>query len=213
MKEAGFDLVEIHGAHGNLVSEFLSPLSNIRTDEYGGDIENRARIVFEILESMRKYAGADYPIFIKMHCDDQWGDKGLTEEESLWIAKELEKKGISGIEFSGGNIDPENGNGAARSKLFKVEKQSYFHEQTSRIAAELNIPVISVGGHRNIKFMEEILNKSNISYFALSRPLHSEADLPKKWEENPEHKTRCVSCNNCWTQDGNSCILDRRNMK
>jgi len=209
-KKAGFDGVQIHAAHGYLLTQFLSPYFNNRKDEYGGSIENRARIIFEILESMKIYAGADYPIFIKMHCDDEWGEKGLSENESLWIAKELEKKGIAGIEFSGGNIDPENGNGASKSKIFDVDKQSYFKEQTSRIASELDIPVILVGGHRNTKTMEEILNNSSISYLALSRPLHSEPDLPNKWKENPELKTRCVSCNNCWTENGNVCILDRK---
>jgi len=209
-KKAGFDGVQIHAAHGYLLTQYLSPYFNIRTDEYGGSIENRARIIFEILENMKKYVGADFPIFIKMHCDDEWGEKGLSEKDSLWVAKELEKKGIAGIEFSGGNIDPDSGNGASKSKLFKVEQQSYFRDQTSRIASELTIPVILVGGHRNTKVMEEILNNSKISYFALSRPLHSEPDLPNKWEINPEHKTRCVSCNNCWTENGNVCILDRR---
>jgi len=211
-KESGFDGVQIHAAHGYLLTQFLSPYFNTRTDKYGGCIENRARIIFDILASMKKNAGTDFPIFIKMHSDDEWGDKGLSEEESLWVAKELEKKGISGIEFSGGNIDPESGNSPVRSKLFADEKQSYFKEQTSRIASELNIPVILVGGHRKTKIMEEILNSSNISYLSLSRPLHSEPDLPNKWRENPEHKTRCVSCNNCWTEEGNKCILDRRNI-
>lgn len=210
-KKAGFDGVQIHAAHGYLLTQFLSPYFNRRTDEYGGSIENRARIIYEVLDSMKKHAGDDYPIFIKMHCDDEWGDKGLSEKDSLIVAKKLEKKGITAIEFSGGNIDPNSGNGASKGKLFDIEKQSYFKEQTSRIASELNIPVILVGGHRNIKTMEEILSKSKVSYFALSRPLHSEADLPKKWEQNPEHKTRCVSCNNCWTESGNVCILDRRN--
>lgn len=209
-KKAGFDGVQIHAAHGYLLTQFLSPYFNTRTDEYGGSIENRARIIFEILESMKKHAGDDFPVFIKMHSDDQWGDKGLSEKESLWVAKELEKKGISGIEFSGGNIDPESGNSPSHRKLFKVEKQSYFKEATSRIASELKIPVILVGGNRNTKVMEGILNNSNISYFALSRPLHSEPDLPNKWRENTEHKTRCVSCNNCWTENGNYCILDRK---
>ena len=63
---------------------------------------------------------------------------------------------------------------------------------------------------KRAKTMEDILNNSKISYFALSRPLHSEPDLPNKWEKNPEHKTRCVSCNNCWTENGNVCILDRK---
>jgi len=212
-KVADFDGVQIHAAHGYLLTQFLSPYFNTRTDEYGGSIENRARIIFETLESMKNHAGTDFPVFIKMHSDDQWGDKGLSEKESLWIAKQLEKNGISGIEFSGGNIDPESGNSALRGKLSKLEKQSYFKEQTSRIASELNIPVILVGGHRNTKLMEEILNSSNISYLALSRPLHSEPDLPNIWRGNPEHKTRCVSCNNCWAEDGNYCIKNRLKKK
>ena len=209
-KQSGFDGVQIHAAHGYLLTQFLSPYFNNRKDAYGGSIENRARIIFEILESIKDYVGTEFPIFIKMHSDDEWGDKGLSEEESLWVAKELEKRGISGIEFSGGNIDPESGNSPVRSKLFAAEKQSYFKEQTSRIASELTIPVILVGGHRNPEMMEAILNTSNISYLSLSRPLHSEPDLPQKWEKDPLHKIRCVSCNNCWTAEGNSCILDRR---
>lgn len=208
-KLAGFDGVQIHAAHGYLLSQFLSPYYNIRRDEYGGTALNRARIIFEILESIKKHTASEFPTLIKMHCDDQWGEKGLSENDSLLIAKELELRGIDAIEFSGGNIDPESGNIPSRTKLFKKEKQSYFYEATARISSELNVPVISVGGHRNIERMEEILNNSNISYFALSRPLHSEPDLPNKWIADSHKKARCVSCNNCWHEDGNQCILDR----
>tara|TARA_R110001583_G_scaffold13561_4_gene57959 strand:+ start:6535 stop:7641 length:1107 start_codon:yes stop_codon:yes gene_type:complete len=209
-KKAGFDGVQIHASHGYLLMQFLSPYFNIREDKYGGAIENRARIILESLKEMKKHAGEDYPVFIKMHCDDQWGEKGLSEADSLWLAKELEKIGIDGIEFSGGNIDPESGNSAIKTKLSKLESQSYFKDQVTRIAEHLNIPVILVGGNRNIDLMEDIMNSSKISYFSLSRPLLSEPDLPNKWMTNPDHQPRCVSCNNCWTEEGNTCIIDRK---
>jgi len=208
-RQSGFDGVQIHAAHGYLFSQFLSPYFNRREDEYGGNIQNRARIIFEVLEAMKDAAGEEYPVFIKMHCNDFWEEKGLSNDESLWLSKELEKRGIDGIEFSGGTIDPEY-EGATRTKLFKKEAQSYFRNETAKIAAELNIPVISVGGHRTPELMEEIMNETNISYFSLSRTLHSEPDLVNKWMEDPEKKPRCVSCNNCWTPEGNTCILNRK---
>jgi len=212
-KKAGFEGVQIHAAHGYLHSQFLSPYFNRRNDEYGGSIENRARIYFETLEAMKSMAGNDFPVLIKMHCDDEWGENGLTVEESLWLAKELEKRGIDAIEFSGGNIDPETGNSALKTKLHKTEKQSYYRDQVTQIAEQLNIPVILVGGNRNIGLMEEILNNSNILHFSLSRTLHSEPDLPKKWMKDPDKKPRCVSCNNCWAPGGNICIIDRKKIK
>jgi len=212
-KKAGFDGVQIHAAHGYLFSQFLSPFFNRRKDEYGGSIENRARIFFETMEAMKATAGKDFPVIIKMHSDDQWGDNGLTVKESLWLSKELEKRGIDAIEFSGGNIDPETGKSALQPRLTKLEKQSYFKNPVAQIAEQLTIPVILVGGNRNVGIMEEILNSTNISYFAMSRTLHSEPDLPNKWMENPEKKPRCVSCNNCWAPGGNICIIDRKKKK
>lgn len=209
VKEAGFDGVQLHAAHSYLYSQFLSPYFNRREDSYGGCIENRARIIFETLEAVRKEVGPDYPVLIKMHSTDDWAENGLSIEESLWVAKELEKRGINAIEFSGGNPVVSD-KGAIRTRIHKREKQAYFFEASKRIAADLSIPVISVGGHRNMELMEQILNDSNISYISLSRTLHSEPDLPNKWRQNPEYNPRCVSCAKCWAPEGNVCILDRR---
>ncbi|MCT4613746.1 MAG: NADH:flavin oxidoreductase [Marinifilaceae bacterium] len=209
-KNANFDGVEIHAAHGYLFSQFLSPYFNQRTDNYGGSITNRGRIILESLDAMRKKVGSQYPILIKMHCDDQWGDKGLSVEDSIKLAKELEKRGITAIEFSGGNIDNQTGNSPLKPKLHKIEDQSYFKDEVRKIAEELSVPVILVGGNRNVELMNHILNNSKIQYFALSRTLLSEPDLPNKWMENPEKKPRCVSCNNCWAEGGNNCIIDRK---
>lgn len=211
VKASGFNGVQLHGAHTYLLSQFLSPYYNRRNDEYGGVIENRARIIFETLEAVTKEVGTDYPVFIKMHCSDDWDDNGLTETESLFVAKELEKRKISGIEFSGGNLDMKNypNAGPARNGLLKSENQSYFAEKTARIADHLNIPVISVGGHRDPKKMERMLNTSSIDYFSLSRTLLSEPDLINRWHGGDLTKPRCVACNKCRTREGNVCILDR----
>jgi len=211
VREAGFDGVQLHAAHSYLYSQFLSPYYNRRTDAYGGSIENRARIIFETLEAVRKEVGPDYPVLIKMHSTDDWGANGLTVNESLWVAKELEKRGITAIEFSGGNRDFRYPlKRPIRTNILKREKQAYFFEATKQIAAELTVPVISVGGHRNVEFMEDILNDSNISYVSLSRTLFSEPDLPNKWMEDPSYDPRCTSCSKCWSPGGNVCILDRK---
>ncbi|MBI9033983.1 MAG: NADH:flavin oxidoreductase [Bacteroidales bacterium] len=211
VKEAGFDGVQLHAAHGYLYSQFLTPYFNRRTDAYGGTIENRARIIFETLEAVRKEVGPDYPVLIKMHSTDEWPGQGLTIDESLWVSRELEKRGITAIEFSGGNPHPDNKNkGAIRKGILKHENQAYFKNPTKYIAAHLSIPVISVGGHRDVAFMEQILNQSNISYFSMSRTLHSEPNLPSKWQLDPDYIPRCVGCIKCWASGGNICVLDRQ---
>jgi 2,4-dienoyl-CoA reductase-like NADH-dependent reductase (Old Yellow Enzyme family) len=211
VKAAGFDGVELHGAHSYLLSQFLSPYFNRRSDEYGGSIENRARIFLEVLEAVRGEVGPDYPVFMKMHCTDDWDEHGLTEEESLYVALELEKRGITGIEFSGGNLDAKNypNKGPGHAGILKVEKQSYFAEATARIAEKLTVPVISVGGHRSPDRLEEILNGTTIEYFSLSRILHSEANVVNRWQKDKTAKPRCISCNKCWHKNGNICILTR----
>ncbi len=211
VKAAGFDGVEIHAAHSYLLSQFLSPYFNQRSDEYGGSIENRARIILEVLEAVKKEVGPEYPVFIKMHCTDDWDEHGLTEEESLYVALELERKAITAIEFSGGNMDSKNypNKGPGRSGILKAEKQAYFAEVTARIAGQLKVPVISVGGHRNPEMMEDLLNSSAINYFSLGRVLHSEADIVNRWQQGKTSKPRCLSCNKCWYKNGNICILIR----
>jgi len=212
-KKAGFTGVQLHAAHSYLLSQFLSPYFNRRRDLYGGSIKNRARLIFEVVEAVRKEVGPNYPVFIKMHCTDDWGENGLTVDESLFVAKGLEQRGINGIEFSGGNLDGENypNMGPIRMKIFQKEKQSYFINQTSAIAEQLNIPVISVGGHRDPELLEEILNSTNIGYFSLARPLLSEPDLVNRWQGGDRGKLRCVACNKCLADNGGiGCILDRK---
>lgn len=215
VKQSGFDGVEIHAGHGYLLSQFLSPYYNKRNDEYGGTMENRGRIIFEIYEAIREKVGEDFPIFIKLNSQDFIKDGGLLEEESIYIAKRLEEKGLNAIEVTGGNESikevVENNLGAARTKVVvSKDNESYFKNYASSLAHEINIPVILVGGNRNIDVMESILNNTKIEYFTLSRPLTSEPDLINKWASGNRKKPKCVSCNACYNTPGKRCILNIR---
>ena len=202
VKKSGFDGVELHGAHGYLFSQFLMPYYNRRTDEYGGSIENRARIIFETVRAIREKVGPDYPVLIKLDGTDNWGEHGLTNEECIGVVKGLEACGISAIEISGGHrANP------LRQKLIKEKSQSYFHPEAAAVAEAVNVPVILVGGNRSVSKMEEILGNTEIEYFSMARTLHSEPDLPGRWQDGYQGRPRCVSCNQCWGEESNECVL------
>lgn len=212
VKESGFDGVEIHAAHGYFLSQFLCPHYNVRTDEYGGSIENRARIILEIYKEIRKAVGNDYPILIKFNSEDFMED-GLTSEESIVVAKMLEKAGIDAIEVTGGNDSSlhvvKNNLDAARSKIaFSKDKESYFKDHAARLAQVVTIPVILTGGNRNVDVMDEILNSTNIEYFGLCRTLIREPDLINKWKEGDYKVPQCISCNQCFKTYGKRCIFN-----
>ncbi|MDR3544103.1 MAG: NADH:flavin oxidoreductase [Desulfosporosinus sp.] len=215
VKKSGFDGVEIHAGHGYLLSQFLSPCYNKRMDEYGGNIENRGRIIFEIYEEIREKVGKDFPILIKLNSQDFVQEGGLTEEESIYIAKKLADMGISAIEVTGGNESikevAERNLGAARTKLMvSKDRESYFKKYAAKLAEEVDVPVMLVGGNRHLDVMEEILNTTKINYFTLSRPLTSEPDLINKWANGNRKKPKCVSCNACYNTPGKRCFLNIR---
>ena len=183
-KRAGFDGVEIHAAHFYLVSEFLSPLYNKRTDEYGGSDENRGRFLMEIIEKIRKKVGKEFIIGVKINSED--GDEnGITEEGFILACKMAEKVGADYIQISGLSWPKEKVN----SPLYEP-----IGVKLSKI---LKIPVMITAGARNVDKLNEILNKSNIQYFGIGRPLICEYDLIKKWKEGVTKKSKCVSCNTC----------------
>ena len=215
VKESGFDGVEIHGAHGYLLSQFLSPYFNKREDEYGGSIENRGRIIFEIFEAMREAVGKDFPILIKLNSADYIKEGGLTVEDSLYVAKKLADLGIDAIEVSGGNGSikevVDNNLGAARTKVVvSKDRESYFKDYATKLADIVDIPVILIGGNRHLDVMEGLLKDTNIEYFTLVRPLTAEPDLINKWASGDTKKPKCVSCNQCYHTPGKRCILNIR---
>lgn len=209
-KEAGYDGVQLHAAHGYLLSQFLTPYFNRRTDEYGGSIENRMRIIVETLDAIRKQVGDSYPVFIKMHCSDFMESEGLTLEESLQVARVLEEHGISVIEVSGGHTSSDWNTSAIHKSIMKEDLQSYFQNEAKQIAEAVSVPVLVTGGNRSLKLLTTLLNDSEVTGFGLCRTLHSEPDLPARWREGSLKRPRCISCNNCWHEDGNICVLNRR---
>lgn len=195
-KEAGFDSIELHAAHGYLLSQFLSPYSNIRTDEYGGSIENRARIIFSIYKAVREKVGRDYPIMIKINTSDFAG-VGLTPEDSLWVCKKLSEMGIDAIELSGG-IPAAGDQSPARAEINNPKKEAYFQDYARKFRTHLRCPLILVGGLRSLEVIEDIYRAGSAQFFSLSRPLISEPGLIKRWQSGDKKRARCISCNKCF---------------
>lgn len=195
-KAWGFDAVQIHGAHGYLVSQFLSPLTNQRTDAYGGNLENRSRFLFDIYEKIRTQVGNSFPVFIKINGQDHV-ENGLSLEESIQVAKQLSDYGIDAIEVSSGS--PASGKkGPAREKINSIEKEAYNLELAKAVKKEVACPVISVGGIRSLSVAENIIQKDKIDFISISRPLIKEPDLANKWQNKTTETAECISCNNCF---------------
>lgn len=166
--DAGADGVQLHCAHGYLLSQFLSPYYNKRVDEYGGGIENRARIVFEAYDEIRKQVGENYPVMIKINYSDLIGEEGLMPEDSTWVCRELSNRGIDAVEVSSGLALTKE----TRPSL-KVEEgaaEGHFTQGALKLAEEISAPVISVGGYRTKEQIEAVLNMGNIAAIAMSRP-------------------------------------------
>ena len=210
-KKAGYDAIELHGAHGYLLSQFLTPFCNRREDEYGGNIENRSRIYAEVIQSIRKAVGEDFTIMVKMNHDDYMdAGEGLTVPEAIEVAKILEKAGADMLEISGVNETSGKGIGPARTKIYKPELQSYYLEPTKQIADAVSIPVILMGGNRNFNRLQNILEQSGIQYFSIARPLLCEPDLVNKWKAKPDYKPLCVSCNGCYRKGEVGCVVQEK---
>ncbi|MDZ7834352.1 MAG: tRNA-dihydrouridine synthase [Alkalibacterium sp.] len=177
-QKAGFSGVQIHGAHGYLVSQFLSAHDNQRNDRYGGSLENRMRFLLEIYTGMREKLGKDFPISIKMNASD-FNEGGFSEEDSLQVATRLADLGIDLIEISGGNYE--------NPKMFrqtgKDKEEIFFIDYAEKIKNSIDIPVVVTGGFRSIESMEEALRQNKTSMIGLARPLALVPDLPNQMLE------------------------------
>ena len=199
-QKAGFDGVDIHAAHHYLLSEFLSPIYNKRNDEYGGNDENRARIIIEIIKKMRKEVGPDFIISMKINCEDGYPE-GITQEGFLTACKLAEKAGVDMIQVSGmewlfGKIKPNT---------------PVFFQQTKLLADIVKIPVVLVGGLRDVDTMENAINNSNIEFVSIGRPLICEPDIVQKWKSGYKKKSICLNCNNCLNKG--FCVLLEKGKK
>jgi 2,4-dienoyl-CoA reductase-like NADH-dependent reductase (Old Yellow Enzyme family) len=211
-KEAGFDGVQIHAAHGYLLSEFLSPFYNKRTDAYGGSVENRGRALLEVLKSVRTAVGDGLVVLIKMNCRD-FVDGGLTLTDSLEVGEMLQREGIDGIELSGGT--PRSGRrGTVRMRINAENKEAYFREEARAFRERLHVPLILVGGIRTFQLAERLVKDGYADYISMSRAFIREPDLTRRWQSGDLQKARCISCNRCFkpagTGEGIYCVVEKR---
>ncbi len=205
-RKAGFDAVQLHIAHGFLLSEFISPYTNRRNDRWGGSTENRCRLILEIIEGARKKVGDDFPIFAKLNSTDGI-EGGLSAEESARVAALLSSAGVSLIEVSGGI--GEAGEIAARSYILQPEDEAYFASGARLIkqAVGERTKVALVGGLRSLEVMQRMVDNGNTDIVSMSRPFIREPDLVLKLKKGKKQKGDCISCNGCYCPDGIRCVI------
>ncbi|MBE0524302.1 MAG: NADH:flavin oxidoreductase [Methanosarcinales archaeon] len=201
-RSAGFDAVQLHVAHGFLLSSFISPYTNRRTDRWGGSVENRVRIIVEIIRRARALVDEDFPIMAKMNATDGFEGYGLDAPECVEIALALEKAGICAIEVSGGIA--EAGEVMSRRAIESGVDEGYFKDYAKLIKAAVNIPVILVGGLRSKAVMDAMLEEGYADMVSLCRPLIREPDLVMKFKEGAD-EAECTSCNQCFDEKGVRC--------
>jgi len=197
-EKSGFDGVQIHAAHGYLLSQFLSPVYNHRTDEYGGSIENRARIVLAVLRELKSVAAGEFAVLIKMNSDD-YVEGGFTRTEMVQVAAMLEKEGIDAIELSGGtHLSPEEYSFSRVTGVVSEDREVYYREAAKLYKASIRVPLMLVGGIRSYTVAEQLLNDGLADFISLCRPLIREPHLVRRWQSGDTSRARCISCNQCF---------------
>jgi 2,4-dienoyl-CoA reductase-like NADH-dependent reductase (Old Yellow Enzyme family) len=172
-RKAGHDGVEIHAAHWFLLSQFLTPYYNRRVDQYGGPVENRARMLLETYEAVRQAVGPNFPVWVKINVNDGF-ERGVSLDDCLYVGRELTRRGIDAIEVSGDWMErPENSG-------------PYFKKEAEALAAATGAAIILTGGNRDCRQMTEMLNSTGIAYFGMARPLMKEPNLINQLQEAEE---------------------------
>ena len=189
---AGIDCVEVHGGHGYMVWAFLSPLSNQRTDEYGGSFDNRLRFLEEIICSIKQKCGQDYPVIVRLSVSEDLPG-GLEKKDTLEIAKRIESSGADALHMTSGNFFD-------LGAIYKVISPMYVPhgfllEDTKDFKAALNIPVIAVGG-LTPELAEDALENHVADFVSFGRPVIADPDFVKKIREDRLDEIRyCIRCN------------------
>jgi 2,4-dienoyl-CoA reductase-like NADH-dependent reductase (Old Yellow Enzyme family) len=196
-QEAGFDAIQIHAAHGYLLSQFLSPLTNLRTDQWGGALQNRLRLHREIYQDIRARVGGEFPVIIKIGVQDGLPD-GLRFEEGKEAARLLAEWGYDALEISLGLRGKGYENSEFKTNVNRTDREAYFRECCREIKSQTQVPVIMVGGLRSFGLMEEAVAGGDSDFVSLSRPLIREPDIINKWKEDQTYKVKCISCNKCF---------------
>jgi len=181
VKEAGFTGVQIHCAHGYLLSQFLSPRINQRTDQWGGSLENRARIIRLIIRGVRQSVGAHFPISVKLNSAD-FQKGGFSLEDCIKVAHWLGEDGVDLLEISGGNYEQLSLIGVEPTEVREStrKREAYFIEYAERIKTAANIPVMITGGFRRREVMEQAITKGEVDIIGLARPLCTQPDCSRQ---------------------------------
>ena len=213
-KKAGFDGVQIHGAHGYLLNQFLSPFFNKRKDEYGGSMRNRARLILEILQAIRSELGRQFTVLIKLNSDD-FIEGGFTPEEMVQVAALLELAGIDAIELSGGmSLSVSKHSFSRIAKNDTKGEEIYYGDAAKLYKEKISVPLILVGGIRSYEVAKELLEKDLADYISLCRPLIREPDLIKRWQKGDIKRATCISCNKCFVPtragEGIYCVVENQ---
>jgi 2,4-dienoyl-CoA reductase-like NADH-dependent reductase (Old Yellow Enzyme family) len=190
-REAGFDAIQLHGAHGYLMSQVESPLFNKRTDRWGGSAENRRRFHLEVIRRIRKSIGTGFPLLIKFGVQDD-REGGLSLNEGLETARQMVAEGIDAIEVSAGV-----GQSAQATKEGEPERW-YFHERTAAVKKAVAVPVIAVGGIRSLGMAKSIVDRGDADLISMCRPFIREPGLLVRWRRGDSAPAKCISCNRCF---------------
>jgi 2,4-dienoyl-CoA reductase-like NADH-dependent reductase (Old Yellow Enzyme family) len=184
-EQTGFDGVQIHAAHGYLMSQFLSPLSNRRTDNYGGNLENRARFLLDIVRGVRGATRNGFAVSVKLNSAD-FQKGGFSDDESAIVAKWLEEAGVDLIEVSGGNYEQpqmigfERKDPLANKRESTLKREAYFLDFVPKLRAKVSIPVMVTGGFRTVAAMVSAIANDNVDMIGLGRPLVIDPDGANK---------------------------------
>lgn len=212
--KSGFDGIQIHAAHSYLLSQFLSSHYNKRSDEYGGNLKNRARLLLEVYTEIRQRVGESFPVMAKINSED-FLDDGLTVEETIEVAHMLEDRKMDAIEMSGGTFDSgaflPSRVGTAKSE----DREVYYRKAAETFKKEIGIPLILVGGFLSFTVAEAVVASELADYVALSRPLIREPNLIRRWADGNRTKAACISCNKCFAtlsrKEGLHCAVEKKN--
>ena len=202
--EAGFDGVQVHAAHGYLISCFLTPSENKRDDAYGGDAGGRRALLLRVAERTRAAIGADAALLCKLGARDG-RDDSLSIEESVGTAQALEGVGVDAIEVSS-TLTGDVAHPAAEG-IDSEDKEAYFAPQARAIKAAVDIPVILVGGLRSLGVMERVVHDGTCDLVSFCRPFIREPDLVNAFAAGRTERAGCISCNKCYNPRGFKCVF------
>jgi len=214
-KEYGFDAVQLHSAHGYLINQFLSPLTNRRTDGYGGSVENRCRFLVEVYRQVRSEVGRDFPVFVKLNGSDNL-EGGLDLRDAVYAAHLLDDEKIDAIEVSGGT-SASGEKVPVRIGINSPEQEGYNLSLAREIKKAVRCPVMTVGGFRSLNVINKALIEDGIDYISMARPFVREPRLIKRWQESNRSPARCISCNGCFKpglkEGGIYCVVEKREVQ